>query len=112
MATTKKSSTTTKKPSTPKKRTSTAKTTRTRSTPTKAASAATRTQAKTYDDSPFMTFRITRQTIYWGILCAIVLALALWVVDINDRVMRIYDQIDQTTLEDQEVSIPSVKPTE
>ncbi len=43
---------------------------------------------------PFFTFRITHQTFYWLALALIVLALGVWVVGINDRVQRIYDQID------------------
>ncbi len=42
----------------------------------------------------FFTVRITHQTIYWALLAIIVLALGLWVIDINDRVQRMYDQID------------------
>lgn len=45
---------------------------------------------------PFFTFRISHQTFYWLILAVIVLGLGVWVVDINDKVQRIYDQIDQT----------------
>lgn len=45
-------------------------------------------------NEPFFTFRITHQTVYWAILAIIILALGLWVIDINDRVQRIYDQID------------------
>lgn len=46
---------------------------------------------------PFLTVRITHQTVYWAILAIIVLALGLWVIDINDRVMTIYDQIDASS---------------
>ena len=42
----------------------------------------------------FFTFRITRQTLYWSILCAAVLALGIWVMSINIQVQNIYDQID------------------
>lgn len=45
-------------------------------------------------EQPFMTFRVTRQTIYWTILAIAVLLLGLWVIDINDRVQMIYDQVD------------------
>ena len=48
---------------------------------------------------PFLTFRITHQTVYWSILAILVLALGLWVVDINDRVQRIYDQVDSINRE-------------
>ena len=45
---------------------------------------------------PFFTFRITHQTLYWLVLAGIVLLLGLWVVNINTKVQRIYDQIDAT----------------
>jgi hypothetical protein len=45
---------------------------------------------------PFFTFRISHQTLYWLVLAGIVLGLGIWVVNINDKVQRIYDQIDQT----------------
>lgn len=45
---------------------------------------------------PFFTFRLTRETLYWLILSAIVLALGIWVTNINIKVQMIYDQIDQT----------------
>lgn len=53
----------------------------------------------------FFTLRVTRQTVYWSILAILVLVLGLWVVDINDRVQRIYDQID--TLNEEALSTPA-----
>lgn len=44
----------------------------------------------------FFTFKITRQTFYWSILCAIVFALGVWILSINVQVNNIYDQIDAT----------------
>ena len=45
---------------------------------------------------PFFTFRISHQTLYWLVLALFVLGLGLWVININEKVQRIYDQIDQT----------------
>ena len=45
---------------------------------------------------PFFTFELTKQTLYWAILCAIVLALGVWVMSLNIQVQKIYDQIDAT----------------
>ena len=56
---------------------------------------------------PFFTFRVTNQTIYWSVLAIIVLALGLWVIDINDRVQRIYDQVD--TLNSEAANYQTVK---
>lgn len=46
--------------------------------------------------TPFFTFELTKQTLYWAILCGIVLALGVWVMSINIQVQKIYDQIDMT----------------
>ena len=46
--------------------------------------------------SQFFTFRVTKQTLYWSLLCAIVFALGVWVLSISVQVNNIYDQIDAT----------------
>lgn len=56
----------------------------------------------------FFTVRITDQTIYWSILCFIILALGVWVVTIDDKVQRLYDQIDADNL-DSNVAVPVKK---
>lgn len=61
-------------------------------------------------DEPFFTFRITHQTVYWALLAIIVLSLGLWVIDINDRVQRIYDQVDSLNAE--AASLSTVKKTQ
>lgn len=58
------------------------------------------------ETEPFFTFRITHQTLYWLILSLIVLALGMWVININDKVQRIYDEIDRTSAEEQSLVIP------
>lgn len=47
---------------------------------------------------PFLTLRISNQTVYWLILSSIVLGLALWVTSINIKVQEIYDSIDASLL--------------
>lgn len=47
---------------------------------------------------PFFTFKITRQTVYWLILSVIVIALAAWVLQLNARIQSIYDQIEQNSI--------------
>lgn len=56
----------------------------------------------------FFSVRITDQTVYWSILCFIVLALGVWVVTIDDKVQRLYDQIDAKNAEDATV-LPAKK---
>ena len=53
-----------------------------------------RSFAPSHPTEPFFTFRMTHQTFYWAVLAILVLALGIWVVTINDKVQRIYDQID------------------
>lgn len=44
---------------------------------------------------PFLTFSITRDTIYWLILSVAILALGSWVVNLQVKINDIYDKIDQ-----------------
>jgi hypothetical protein len=48
------------------------------------------------DDQPFFTFRVTRQSLYWLIFSATILALGLWVLNLNMQIVSLYDQIDNT----------------
>ena len=58
---------------------------------------------------PFMTFRLTNQTLYWAILAAFVLALGIWVTVISVRVQHIYDTIDATNAQADALVIPMEK---
>ena len=55
---------------------------------------------------PFFTFRITRQTVYWSILSILVLALGIWVTNINMKVQEIYDSIDATNMQADALVLP------
>lgn len=46
--------------------------------------------------APFLSFQITKQTLYWLILSGIILILGIWVLSISMQVQEIYDQIDAT----------------
>ena len=59
---------------------------------------------------PFLTFRITHQTVYWSALAILVLLLGIWVVNINDRVQRIYDQVDSLNAAATDSTMNIVKP--
>lgn len=88
---TSKTSAKTKKPTTSTK----AKRPSRKPTTTRLKKAATPQSFKVYsDETPFLTFRITRQTIYWIILSAAILALGYWTFYIHQQVQEIYDQID------------------
>lgn len=74
-----------------------------KATPASAWDIATNGEYKTFKVGKprnFFSIRITDQTIYWAILCFIVLALGVWVITINDKVQRLYDQIDAQSAED------------
>lgn len=56
--------------------------------------AAPRSLRRSTDNTPFFTFRITQQTIYWLILSILVLALGIWITYLNIKVQTIYDHIE------------------
>jgi hypothetical protein len=45
-------------------------------------------------DRPFMSFSFTTDTLYWLILCVVVLLLGIWILTLTIRVQDIYNQID------------------
>ena len=51
------------------------------------------------DDKPFLTFRVTRQTLYWLIFSVAILGLGLWVLNLNMQVLSLYDQIDNNNVQ-------------
>lgn len=60
------------------------------------------------DSQPFMTFRMTTQTLYWLIFAITVLALGLWVLKLNIEIISLYDQIDQNNMVESQTS-PMIK---
>ncbi len=46
------------------------------------------------EDQSFMTFRVTRQTVYWLVLGAVVVLFAVWIMKLQADVQSIYDEID------------------
>ena len=42
---------------------------------------------------PFMTFRITNQTIYWAVLLILILLLSLWVLNIQISIINLLNEI-------------------
>lgn len=47
----------------------------------------------TKESGPFMSFRITEQTVYWSILLIYIMLLVLWISNIQLETMRIIDTI-------------------
>ncbi len=46
------------------------------------------------DSKPFMSFKVTDQTIYWSILLIMVLALSLWVLQIQINITDTINSIN------------------
>jgi hypothetical protein len=51
------------------------------------------------EDTEFMTFRITKQTLYWLVLGAVVILFTLWLSKLQSDIQTLYDQIDATSIE-------------
>lgn len=51
------------------------------------------------EESAFMTFRITRQTLYWLVLGVVVILFTTWLMKLQMDIQSLYDQIDTTTAE-------------
>ncbi len=98
----KKTTARTKKAAAPRKRATTV-----RRTTTKSAAMQSFRVAK--QSKPFFSLKPDIQTVYWTILAVCVLSLGLWVIDINNKVMRIYDQIDQDINIQDSLSVQSAK---
>jgi hypothetical protein len=45
------------------------------------------------EPTPFLTFRVTDQTVYWSILLILILILALWVLQIQINISNVLNQI-------------------
>lgn len=45
------------------------------------------------ETTPFLTFRLTRQSLYWFVFSAAILGLGIWVLLLNIKIIQIYDQI-------------------
>lgn len=50
------------------------------------------------EERPFFEFRITQQTFYWLVLGAVSIVFAIWIVTLDARIQKLYDEIDVTTL--------------
>jgi diacylglycerol kinase len=46
--------------------------------------------------TPFLTFRLTKQSAYWLILSLVVLVLGIWVTILNVRIEQLLDQVELT----------------
>ena len=51
------------------------------------------------EETEFMTFRVTRQTLYWMVLGLVVILFTLWLTRLQADIQDLYNQIDATTVE-------------
>ncbi len=51
------------------------------------------------EESEFMTFQITKQTLYWVVLGAVVIMFTLWLSKLQSDIQTLYDQIDASSIE-------------
>jgi hypothetical protein len=77
----------------------TAKKTTKKSSTTKSKRVPMRSLRPSAEESPFLTFRVTAQSVYWLIVSLLILALGVWVVTLSVKVQDLYDQIETTSAE-------------
>jgi hypothetical protein len=69
------------------------KTTKKKVAPRKAKVAKLRSFKLSKETTPFVSFRITDQTVYWSILLILILVLALWVLQLQINISDVLDKI-------------------
>ncbi len=84
-----------------------AKKSQSKSAPVKRASRAPSVASSARSDRKFMEARFTEQTLYWILIGAAVLALAVWVLSIQVQMNDLYDAADIQNSED--VVVPEKK---
>ena len=67
-----------------------------KSSPRKARKVSVKSFKVSPEATPFVSFRITDQTVYWSILLILILVLALWVLQIQVNISNILDSIKNT----------------
>lgn len=79
-------------------------------TPTKKKSTVKRSSAKTKSSTglssirlqpetkPFMTFQLTKETVYWIVLGAVVILFTIWLMRLQMDIQSLYDDIDASNL--------------
>lgn len=93
------------------------KTATTRKTPTKTRKKAStkkqpvlRSFRSYHDDTPFLTLKFTRQSLYWLILSLVILTMGLWVLYLNIKIQDIYNRIDMNNAYMSDVEMKALYP--
>ncbi len=45
----------------------------------------------------FMTFRVNRETVYWMVLGGVVILFAMWILQLQADIQKLYDEIDASS---------------
>lgn len=102
----------TTKKSTARKKSTTSKAAAARKTPAKKVAHSKR-QPKvqsfraSQESEPFMTFRITRQSLYWLIFTVVIFFLGAWIFRLEIEIQGIYDSIDANNLSSLNLQAPT-----
>ncbi|NCQ54568.1 hypothetical protein COV88_01000 [Candidatus Saccharibacteria bacterium CG11_big_fil_rev_8_21_14_0_20_41_19] len=65
-----------------------------KATPRKAKAVAFKSFQLVKEKTPFMTYQVSQQTIYWAILFIYIMILSLWILNIQLDTLRIIDKIN------------------
>lgn len=49
------------------------------------------------ETKPFMTFQLTKETVYWLVLGAVVILFTIWLMRLQMNIQALYDEIDTST---------------
>lgn len=49
---------------------------------------------RTTAETPFLTLRFTKQTVYWLVICAMAIVFTLWILKLQSDIEEIYNSID------------------
>lgn len=58
------------------------------------------------EQTPFVTFSATKETLYWIVLGIVVVAFATWIIKLQNDIQVLYDRIDESTREVDMLTIP------
>jgi len=61
------------------------------------------------EQEDFMNFRVNRETVYWVVLGAVVILFALWIMQLQSDIQKLYDDIDASTAASNEVNTVPAK---
>lgn len=50
------------------------------------------------ETKPFMTFQLTKETVYWIVLGAVVILFTIWLMRLQMDIQSLYDDIDASNL--------------